>query len=282
LHIQAAAKEIFGVICMSEKADDNDLNTAVDLVYNSVKNKLQFKGFSTKSLEFFNEFPVIKSERYDWWNERSDIDYQQFLKPEFNALVKDLTLIISEIDHGIETNLSKNVGSPIVKDGPRAHRWAAIHTRGRDKRIDVQFFINLTSKGLRVGIYFGQNKVEPTSWKGFIRYLHSSKEMVFQQVCNLQKQGYSFINTTHQDYVNDSLGLVSSPLDSQVMYEHIFRHKEFDIMKLIETSELRSKELVVKILGIFIETRAMYELLQLSKFNRRKRTLVNSNFQISD
>jgi hypothetical protein len=53
-------------------------------------------------------------------------------------------------------------------------------------------------------------------------------------------------------------------------------------MKLIETSELRSKELVVKILGIFIETRAMYELLQLSKFNRRKRTLVNSNFQISD
>ena len=101
---------------MSEKADNYDLNTAVNLVYNSLKNKLQFKGFSKKSLEFFNEFPVIKSERYDWWNERSDIDYQQFLKPEFDALVKDLILIISEIDHGIETNLSKNLGSPIVKD----------------------------------------------------------------------------------------------------------------------------------------------------------------------
>ena len=103
-------------------------------------------------------------------------DYKKYLKPEFENLIKDLTKIIENYDSGIETELKDNLGKTHTQWGPIPHRWAAIHSKGRDKTLDVQFFINLTSKGLRVGICVSHQRNYSNSWKSFLIRLLKRKE----------------------------------------------------------------------------------------------------------
>tara|TARA_X000001036_G_C20528987_1_gene745431 strand:+ start:89 stop:958 length:870 start_codon:yes stop_codon:yes gene_type:complete len=265
----------FGVVYMGENNYKEDLALKVKQALASMKSQLKFRGFSEESINFYNDFPADRKERYVWWNSKSDSEYKLFLKPEFEALVEDLTLIISKIDSGIETKLNLNLGLPVIRDGPRAHRWAALHSKGRDKRIDVQFFINLTSKGARVGIYFGKHKIGKESWKSFVRHLHKNKEQIFHELNNLEMQGYVFINTIHDDYINKSDGVIYSPTSSQEMYEHVCNNEEIDIVRVLDITNLSNKFLIEKILECFVQTRLMYELLQLSKFNHYSRALIS-------
>jgi hypothetical protein len=256
------------------------LHDKVFLAYDLEKKNLQFSGFTPPSIDFYNDFPLVEAEAAEWWSSKrgnnNDGDYDLYLKPEFEALIEDITRIIVCVDSGIETELSKNIGNTHGEwTGPRAHRWAAIHTKGRDKRIDVQFFINLTTNGLRVGIYIGKNKLGLETWKSFMQRLHTSKERVFAELKNLEKLGYLFINTDHKDYVEKSDGVMTSPNTSDEMYERVSKYKEFDILLKFDREELCNELLIDKILECFIQTRKIYELLQLSKFNHYQRGLTN-------
>ena len=87
-------------------------------------------------------------------------------------------------------------------------------------------------------------------------------------------QGYVFINTIHDDYINKSDGVIYSPSSPQEMYEHVCKNQEIDILRVLNGTNTSNKCLLEQILECFVQTRLMYELLQLSKFNHYSRTLI--------
>ena len=52
------------------------------------------------------------------------------------------------------------------------------------------------------------------------------------------------------------------------------RKQEFDVLKIIDDSKLESKELIKEILAAFVQTRKIYEMLQLSNYSPESRNLI--------
>ena len=52
-------------------------------------------------------------------------------------------------------------------------------------------------------------------------------------------------------------------------------NEEIDIVRVLDITNLSNKFLIEKILECFVQTRLMYELLQLSKFNHYSRALIS-------
>ena len=259
---------------MSDSLSEQTLAEKVSAAHSVVFSELEFMGFSPESIHFFDTFPANKEERYNWWRRKSTSgDYSNQLKPEFNTLVQDIVKVISLVDNGIEKEIKNNVGSQVIRCGPIAYRWAAIHTKSRDKRIDVQFFINLTCTGLRVGIYFGKHEIDTNPWKSFVLHMSKNKDTIFEELIRLKDIGYKFLNTTNEDFAVGSDGVEQSPSDSFQMYQHSFEKEEFGIIKKLESDSLHGRDVLSFVLDCFVETRRMYELLQLSKFNRYKRSI---------
>ena len=204
-------------------------------IYEEEKSNLKFSGFSAASIDFFDDYPVEavgkqNQANKDWYNDSKKEIFREFLKPEFEKLVCDLTNLISKLDPGIELELKENIGQlkPSAWKGVIPHYWAAVHTSNKDKRADIQFFVNLCALGIRVGIYTG--KYDNEIWKGFIRRLSKKKEEVFQVVKELESKDYIFINTKDIDYAQKSDGIVPIINDAQEMYVHVFEQFEFDII----------------------------------------------------
>jgi len=261
----------------SEELLENILST-----YNELKNELEFTGFSEPSISFYDDYPEpghsrlnsVLEEAKEWWvtKQGEDGDYKKHLKPEFENLIKDITIIIENHDSGIETELKDNLGSTHTRWGPIPHRWAAIHSKGRPITIDVQFFINLTSKGLRAGICVSQQKGYSGSWKSFLNRLLKRKELIFEEIKNLENLGYNFINTDTKDYANKFDGTVVIHNDSEEMYNHVSDSDvaEFDIVFYISQENLGKSNLIKDILECFVQTRKLYQSLQPSKFNKKR------------
>ena len=259
---------------MKKEMQEQTLTEKVQAATSEVHSDLEFSGFSPKSIHFFDSFHIEKEKRYDWWREKSlSGEYENYLKPEFNSLIQDIVKVISVVDNGIETEIKKNVGKQVIRSGPIAYRWAAIHTKSRDKRIDVQFFVNLTSNGLRVGIYFGKHEIDTNPWKSFVLHMSKNKLTIFEELIRLKTIGYKFLNTTNEDFAVGSDGIEQSPSDSSQMYQHSFEKEEFGIIKKLERDSLQGKDVLSFVLDCFVETRRMYEQLQLSKFNKYKRSI---------
>ena len=261
------------------------LREIVHINNNYLQDSLRFNGFSTYSIQFFDDLPLVGAETAEWWRTKNgpDGDYYNYLKPEYNALVEDLCTIISKVDKGIETELGNMIGDPLETwlrsnqkyKWPIPHRWAALHSKGTDKRIDIQFFINLTSRGMRIGIYSGRNKEDFNAWNAFVKRLDKSREIVFDEIKDLLKQGYSFINTSKQDYREGLDGSVFVPSTADELYNHVVETMEFGILKIIEREKLSHPMLLEEILDCFVETRKMYEILQPARFSQYKRGLTN-------
>jgi len=257
----------------SEELLNNILST-----YNELENELEFTGFSDPSVSFYEDYPepghskIDLTKAKDWWTTKQgeNGDYKKYLKPEFENLIKDITKIIKIYDSGIETELKNNLGKTHTQWGPIPHRWAAIHSEDRDKTMDVQFFINLTSKGLRVGICVSYQRNYSDSWKSFLVRLLKRKELIFEEIKNLEKLGYNFMNTTNEDYANKSDGTVIINNDSEEMYNHVRDAAQFDIVFFVGEENLDKSSLIIDILECFVQTRKMYQLLQPSKFNKKR------------
>ena len=259
-----------------------DLLDFVNLVKDDITHELQFAGFSQNSINFFDSMPS-ESLAPEWFADNHDL-FQEYLKPEFIKLIADLCNILSKIDRGMEDDYS---GSRIigkerrqwgVNKGDKAritgHHWGALHTKNVDKREDIQFFINLTSYGLRVGIYNGKYS-DNNRWKAFVTRLHDRKDIIFEEYQSLEKLGYDFIFTSNSDYFLHSIGDIHKPKTASEMYDLVCENKKLGVIKLISKSEMSSNKLLQCVLECFVDTRKLYELLQPSKFDYYKRELTN-------
>ena len=260
-----------------------DLLDFVNLVKNDVGDDLQFAGFSQNSIDFFDSMPS-ESLAPDWFADNQDL-FQEYLKPEFIQLIADLCNILSKIDRGIEDDYSgtRIIGKERrqwgVNKGEKAritgHHWGALHTKNIDKREDIQFFINLTSYGLRVGIYNGKYG-DNNRWKAFVTRFHDKKDIIFEEYQSLEKLDYDLIFTSNSDYFLHSIGDLHKPKTADEMYGLVCDNKKLGIIKLISKSEMTSTKLLQRVLQCFVETRKLYEVLQPSKFDYYKRELTNS------
>lgn len=267
--------------------ESKSLFDKVFLAYEKERQNLNFSGFSHASIDFFDDYPVEAIGKWneankEWYNDSKKEIFREFLKPEFETLVCDLTKLISNLDPGIELNPKENIGKLTTQwKGAIPHYWAAVHTLNKDKRTDIQFFINLCALGIRVGIYTGEYNTDVKVWQRFIVHLSENKDEVFQELKELESKGYLFINTDDRDYAMKSDGKVATVNDSQEMYDHVNRRDnydrkkpEFDIIYRIGKEKMTDISLIEEILRCFVETRRMYEMLQPKSFNKYKRALL--------
>lgn len=234
-----------------------------------------FSGFSHESMEFFDDYPDSVDESNDWWHSKKS-ENEEFLKPEFEAFFESLINVISKFDSGIQTEVSRCIGRPTSQDKgkPHPYRWGAIHSANSDKRIDVQFFLNLTAIGLRVGIYSGRHVLEPKAWNARQRKIVSNKDEIFTIIKLLEEGGYSMHTTTTQDHVNRTGGTIFQPNTAEEMLSFIVEHKQLDVLKTIDIRNANPQELMKQILGAFVETRRLYQILQPSKYSSYARDLI--------
>ena len=72
---------------------------AIEVKIDEMWNNYNFTGFSTESIQFFEDYPQTnnRDEEWNWWRTKSgtekDGDYWTMLKPEFTDLLSDLSLI---------------------------------------------------------------------------------------------------------------------------------------------------------------------------------------------
>ena len=201
-------------------------------IYEEEKSNLKFRGFSAASIDFFDDYPVEALGKWNdsnknWMSDSKKQVRDEYLKPEFENLVNDITNLISKLDPGIELESKKNIGRLESRHkGWLPYYWAAIHTLGKDKRTDIQFFINLTALGIRVGIYTGEYDNDRRIWQSFIRRFSKKKEEVFQVVKELESKDYIFINTKDIHYAEKSDGIAPKINDAQEMYVNVFEQSE--------------------------------------------------------
>jgi len=252
--------------------------------HNKTQIQCSFSGFSTKSVNFFDEYPEDPKVATDWWNSKggnSDSgDYQMCLKPEFLSLIESLIQIIStRIDKGIQTDAKQCISRPNSKSGNRRYWpyfWSAIHYAKKpksNKSVEIQFFMNLTKMGLRVGIYFGEHSTDDGQWGANRIRFNESKEDIFAELIFLtQKMGYDFVKTDDQDHAIGSIGTQLSIEEPKELFKLVFNdEKKFTLLKTLSKEKLFSEHLIQEILEIFAETRKIYELLESnSKINQRR------------
>ena len=243
-----------------------------------------FSGFSEESVNFFDEYPEDKNEATVWWNSKGGNletgDYQMYLKPELLSLIKSLIIIISSrIDKRIQTDVNQSISRPNSQSGNRRYwpyLWSAIHYAKKEKSnksVEIQFFINLTKMGLRVGVYVGKHPTDKGQWKATMRRFRDCKEDIFNELIFLtQKRGYDFVKTNDQDHAIGSIGTKLIFHDAMELFNLVNNDvKEFTLLKTISKDKLYSENLIEEILEIFAETRKMYELLESpSKINQRR------------
>lgn len=261
---------------MKESELINEIRVKIDDLWDNYN----FTGFSSESVQFFENYPQTdnRDDEWEWWRQKSGVekngDYWKVLKPEFSDLITDVANTIHLLDSGIEMNIDENLGEPINRRGPLPHCWGAIHTQKRDKRIDIQFFINLAGVGLRVGIFIGSHDKSPKSWNRYYNALFENKSIIFEEIKKLENLGYKMISTNHGHYIQKSEGEIFSPKSPNEMLEFSHSKQEFDVLKIIDDSKLESKELIKEILAAFVQTRKIYEMLQLSNYSPESRNLI--------
>ena len=236
-----------------------------------------FSGFSDESINFFNDYPEDPSDAKEWWislgsNSEHGI-YHNHLKPEFHSLIVELIEIISSVDPGIQTDVKQCVSRPNSQGSRRRYipyYWGAIHyAKGETskKSMEIQFFINLTKMGLRVGIYVGKQKKDDGQWTGFDKRLRKRSEEVYKELILLtEEKGFDFVRTNDQDHAKGSIGTKLPVTNSGDLINHVVNYmgekKEFTLLKTISKERLFSRDLLQEILTIFAETRRIYEILE--------------------
>ena len=235
---------------------------------------VKFTGFSTESLHFFDDYPIDSSLSPEWWDHQKST-YEDYLKPEFHDLLRSLISVITCFDKGLEAEVAKCLGrTHDASTRPIPYRWAALHSANTDKRIDVQFFINLTSLGLRVGIFSGHHGFDTNAWNARQKRIYSKRVEIFQRYRELQDLGFEMLHTTKSDHASKSHGTRYTPENHDELYSSIAKLQQISFIKTLDAKNMNSDEICMEILKIFSDTRSVYQLLQSSKYDSYKRNLV--------
>ena len=234
----------------------------------------KFNGFSTESLHFFDDYPIDSNQSRNWWNNQKS-NYEEFLKPEFFDLLEGLISVVSHFDHGLDTDVSQCLGrTHDMSTRPIPYRWAALHSEGSDKRIDVQFFINLTALGLRVGIFSGHHDTDSNAWNARQKRIFSNKIKIYDQYQELHALGFEMFHTTKTDHASKSHGTRYTPEDPDELYNNVATLRQISFIKTLDVKNMDSNEISLNLLKVFSDTRQVYQLLQSSKYDSYKRNLV--------
>jgi len=252
-----------------------DPDQLYDELLHEAKNSWTFPGFSLESLEFFDDYPVSMDDSNEWWRSKK-LEYERSLKPDFEEFFASLINVISKFDRGIQTEPSQCIGRPTSQNKGQAnpYRWGAIHSANSDKRIDVQFFLNLTSIGLRIGIYSGKHSFEPKAWIARQRKITSKKDQIFSLIKKLEEKGYRMHVTTGKDHAARTGGRTFQPPDAEEMLKFVIENCQLDVLKTIDIRNISPREMMEQVLGAFAETRLLYQLLQPSSYSPYARDLV--------
>ena len=234
----------------------------------------KFNGFSTESLHFFDDYPIDSTQSPNWWNNQKT-SYEQFLKPEFFDLLECLISVVSHFDIGLETDVSQCLGrTHDMSTRPIPYRWAALHSEGTNKRIDVQFFINMTALGLRVGIFSGHHDTDSNAWNARQKRIYSKRIKIFDQYRELHALGFEMLHTTKSDHASKSHGNKYTPENPEELYNNVATLRQISFIKTLDVKNMNSNEISLHLLKVFSDTRPVYQLLQSSKYESYKRNLV--------
>ena len=247
--------------------------------------ELSFSGFSSTSIGFFEDYPEHPKDSVTWWETKGanseSGEYQSALKPEFFQLIESLIHIIKHKDKGIQNEPKHCICKPNSQSIHRRYNpyyWGAIHTLKKkrsesNKHVEIQFFINLTKLGMRVGIYVGhQPGHDNGQWTSHQDRFVERLSSVFEEMNFLKEnKGYSFVKTSDQDHATGKIGRHIEIKNEPDLLKHILEQKDFTLLKTISKEKMYSVELVRDIMNIFCETRKMYELLESrTKLNQRR------------
>ena len=232
-------------------------------------------GFSTNTLNFFDDYPEDFAKSNEWWKGKKS-DYNDFLKPEFERFIEAVIDILSKFDEGIEKNATKCIGRIHTQHKGRAlpYRWAAIHSSGLDRRTDVQFFLNLTSIGLRIGIYSGLNSINTEVWSARYKKIVKNQQEIFNQVKALNNLGYRLTETSIEDHAKGTGGTTYSPSSSEGLTDIVRKNSEIDVLKTFDIRGNSPQEVLGLVVKCFVETRVLYQLLQPSSYSSYARDLI--------
>ena len=234
----------------------------------------KFGGFSTESLHFFDDYPMTSNNSPTWWQNQKT-NYEQFLKPEFFELLGCLISVVNHYDNGLETDVSRCLGrTHDMSTRPIPYRWAALHSSGTDKRIDVQFFINLTALGLRVGIFSGHHDTDSKAWNARQKRIYSKRIEIFEQYRELQTLGFEMLHTTKSDHASKSYGTRYTPESPDELYTNIATLRQISFIKTLDVKSMNANDLSLELLKVFSDTRQVYQLIQSSNYDSYKRNLV--------
>lgn len=232
-------------------------------------------GFSTNTLNFFDDYPEDFAKSNEWWKGKKS-DYYDFLKPEFERFIEAVIDILSKFDEGIEKNATKCIGRIHTQHKGRAlpYRWAAIHSSGLDRRTDVQFFLNLTSIGLRIGIYSGLNSINTEVWSARYKKIVKNQQEIFDQIKALNNLGYHLTETSIEDHAKGTGGTTYSPSSSEGLTDIVRKNSEIDVLKTFDIRGNSPQEILGLVVKCFVETRVLYQLLQPSSYSSYARDLI--------
>jgi hypothetical protein len=157
---------------------------------------------------------------------------------------------------------------------PIPYRWAALHSEGSDKRIDVQFFINLTALGIRVGIFSGHHDTDTNAWNARQNRIFANRIKIYEQYQELQALGFEMLHTTKTDHASKFHGTQYTPENPDELYNNVATLRQISFIKTLDVKNMNSNEISLHLLKVFSDTRQVYQLLQSSKYNSYKRNLV--------
>lgn len=253
--------------------------------YENVGEDSNFMGFSSNSITFFDDYPEDSRKATEWWNSkggnRPEGDYQQHLKPEFYSLVDCMIQILHpRFDRGIQTDTKQCIGNPnsqTEKWRYWPYYWSALHyakSETSNKSVEIQFFMNLTNSGLRVGIYFGKHQSDSGQWNGNIKRFSENQDDIFSEVIRLiTDKAYMLVKTTSSDHATGNVGTIFHPQNAKELYALVVGQSQFTLVRTIPKTRLQSRDVVVDILEIFSETRTLYEALESRKKINQRRLL---------
>tara|TARA_B100001250_G_scaffold120460_1_gene102273 strand:+ start:268 stop:1041 length:774 start_codon:yes stop_codon:yes gene_type:complete len=218
------------------------------------ENQLQFAGFSQASLEHYENLWSLGMDR-EAYNETKHT-YHDEVKPQITDLITDLMNIIRTQDSGFNSEPKKMIGDPFPQANPAGWAWAALTRDGRTRRNDLQFFVALKRRFLRIGLYAGKVHA-PNRVKMIVKNIHANQSRFLEIYDQCLAMG---LHLTPNEVDDGSVSILE--IERSGPHVSIGKHGHFNLIHTISLEELPEEhELIDIALQTFVNTRRMYEFL---------------------
>ena len=216
--------------------------------------KLQFTGFSKASLEHYENLWSLGMDREAY--NITKHTYHDDVKPQIIDMITDLSNIIRTFDSGFNSDPQKMLGSPFPNSYPAGWAWVAMTRDGKNRREDLQFFVALKRRFLRIGLY-----VSKAGSSGRFN-------MIMRNIYNDQSRFLEILNQCLKSdlYLSrnevDDGSIFALEIDPNKPHVSIAEHEHFNLVLAIPLEDLHGEEDLIDLaLQTFTNTRRMYEFL---------------------